>query len=294
MAKALSLSVSGPRVKRGLGRAGLYLILIALGVIFAFPLFWTVSSSLKTAPEMFAYPPPLLPKSPQWVNYKRVFTLVRYPYGRWALNTLFIVAAATLGTIITSSVVGYSFARFEYRGRDVLFLITLSTMMLPAEVTLIPRFILFHKLGWINTLKPLWVPLWFGGGAFNIFLVRQFIMSLPRELDEAALIDGASYLRVFTTILLPLCKPVIATMGIIAFMAHWNDFLGPLIYLNSPEKFTISLGLQFFKQLREVGGEPLQHILMAACTLSFLPCIVVFFAGQKYFVQGVVLSGLKG
>jgi len=146
----------------------------------------------------------------------------------------------------------------------------------------------------VDTLQPLWVPFWFGGGAFYIFLLRQFFLTLPIELDEAALIDGAGYVRVFWSVLLPLCKPVIATVAIIAFMAHWSDFMGPLVYLNTPEKFTISVGLQFFQDLREVGGKPLQHILMAATTLSIIPCIVVFFAGQRYFVRGIVMTGLKG
>jgi multiple sugar transport system permease protein len=269
-------------------------IIIALCVIFGFPLFWTLMSSLKTPAEMFAFPPPILPAVPQWNNYLNVLIIPRIPVMLWALNSTIVVALATAGTLITASVVAYSFARFEYRGRDLLFLITLATLMLPTEVTLIPQFVLFHKLGWINTLKPLWVPYWFGGGAFAIFLMRQFFMSLPQDLDEAALIDGASYVRIFWSILLPLCKPALATLGIITLIATWSDFLGPLIYLNSPEKFTVSVGLHFFKQSPDVGGEPLQHLLMAACILSMLPTIVIFFLGQRFFVQGIVMSGIKG
>jgi multiple sugar transport system permease protein len=262
--------------------------------MFGFPLFWTLMSSLKTAPEMFAFPPPLVPAVPQWDNYRDVLIIPRIPVLRWAWNSTIIVVLGTLGTVMSASLVAYSFARFEYRGRDTLFLITLATLMLPAQVTLIPQFVLFHRLGWVNTLLPLWVPLWFGGGAFAIFLMRQFFLSIPRDLDEAALIDGASYLRIFWSILLPLTKPVLATLGIITIIDLWGDFLGPLIYLNSPEKFTVSVGLRFFNNTPEVGGEPMQHLLMAACILSMIPVIVVFFLGQRFFVQGIVMSGIKG
>ncbi|MCB0060563.1 MAG: carbohydrate ABC transporter permease [Caldilineaceae bacterium] len=272
----------------------LYILVIALCLMFGFPLFWTLMASLKTSPEMFAYPPVILPEVPQWSNYMRVVVLERLPVLQWLWNSTWVVVMATGGSVITAALVGYSFARFEYRGRDALFMITLATMMLPAQVTLIPQFVLFHRLGWINTLLPLWVPFWFGGGGFAIFLMRQFFLTLPRDLDEAALIDGASYARIFWSILLPLCKPVLATLAIITVIATWGDFLGPLIYLNSPEKFTISVGLQFFNTVPEQGGEPLQHILMAACILSMLPMIIIFFLGQRFFVQGIVMSGIKG
>ena len=275
-------------------RVSLYLIILALSVLFGFPLFWTLMSSLKTAAEMAAFPPVIIPDIFQWGNYNSVLHISRIPVIFWVMNTFTVVILTTLGTVLTASIVAYSFARFEYRGRDAFFMITLATMMLPAEVTLIPQFILFYKLGWIDTLRPLWVPSWFGGGAFAIFLVRQFFLSLPRDLDEAALIDGAGYFRIFWSILLPLCKPIIATLGIITFIASWSDFLGPLIYLNSPAKFTISVGLRFFSNTPEVGGEPMQHLLMAACILSMIPTVALFFLGQRYFVQGIVMSGIKG
>jgi len=276
------------------GRIILYILVISLSILFGFPLFWTLMSSFKTAVEMAAFPPVIIPETFQWDNYNRVLLIPRIPVTVWAMNSAIVVTLTTLGTVITASLVAYSFARFEYRGRDALFMITLATMMLPAEVTLIPQFILFFKLGWINTLMPLWVPSWFGGGGFAIFLIRQFFLSLPRDLDEAALIDGANYLRIFWSILLPLCKPILATLGIITLMASWGDFIGPLIYLNSPSKFTVSIGLQFFKNSPEVGGEPMQHLLMAACVLSMIPTIALFFLGQRYFVQGIVMSGIKG
>lgn len=276
------------------GRVLLYAVVLALCALFGFPLFWTLMSSLKTSAEMFAFPPPIFPEIPQFQNYTRALTMDRIQTVRWFWNSTYVVILATAGTVITASLVAYSFARFEYRGRDTLFFITLATMMLPAQVTLIPQFVLFFKLGWINTLNPLWVPFWFGGGGFAIFLMRQFFLSLPRDLDEAALIDGANYFRIFWSILLPLCKPILATLAIITIIATWGDFLGPLIYLNSPEKFTISIGLHFFNGSPEVGGEPMQHLLMAVCILSMLPVIIIFFLGQRFFVQGIVMSGIKG
>lgn len=269
-----------------------YALTIALAVIFIFPFFWTVSSSLKQPFEIFSFPPTMFPSVPQWVNYATV--LQKVPFVTWVLNSLIVVVLYTGGVVVTSSLVAYSFARFEYRGRDILFMITLGTMMLPSQVTLIPQFILFNALGWINTLLPLWVPAWFGGGAFFIFLLRQFFMSLPNDLDEAALIDGASYLGIFWSILMPLCKPALATVAIISFIGSWNDFLGPLIYLNSPEKFTVALGLNFFQNVPESAGMPMQHLLMAASVMAILPCLILFFSFQRYFVEGIVLSGIKG
>ncbi len=287
------LPVSPRQASYILGRVLTYLIIFALCVLFGYPLFWTAMSSLKTIPEMFSFPPILIPAVPQWANYWTVLN-IDYPVGRWFSNSVLIVILTSFGTLITSSLVAYSFARFQYRGRDVLFMITLSTMMLPAQVTLIPQFVLFYKLGWVNTHLPLWVPHWFGGGAFAIFLMRQFFLTLPLDLDEAALIDGAGYFRIFWSILMPLCKPVLATLAIITIIASWSDFLGPLIYLNTPEKFTVSVGLQFFNAVPEVGGEPMQHLLMAACVMSMVPIILMFFFGQRFFVQGIVMSGIKG
>jgi len=282
------------KVTGGLWRAFLYGFIILLCLMFGFPIFWTLMSSLKTPAEMAAFPPVIIPTELQWENYRQVLMVPRIPVVRWAFNSTLVVALVTTGAVITSSLVAYSFARFNYRGRDVLFIITLATLMLPAQVTLIPQFVLFFRFGWINTIHPLWVPFWFGGGAFAIFLMRQFIMTLPRDLDEAALIDGAGYFRIFWSILLPLCKPVLATLSIIIVIDTWSDFLGPLIYLNSPDKFTIAVGLHFFKQSPEVGGQPLEHLLMAACILSMIPMITIFFLGQRFFVQGIVMSGIKG
>ena len=273
----------------------LYLVVFSLALVFGFPFFWTVSSSLKTAPELFAYPPPLLPARPQWGNYVRVMSVFRHPVSRWFVNSVFVVTMSSLGTLLSATCVAYGLARFRFRGKDLLFMVTLMTMMLPGQVTLIPQFIMFNKVRWVNTFRPLWVPSWFGGSAFNIFLLRQFFLTLPIELDEAARIDGAGYWRTLQTVLLPLCRPVLATVAIISFMGKWGDFMGPLIYLNRPRMFTVALGLRYFHVTPDAeSGDPLQHILMAATVLSVLPCIAIFFAGQAYFVRGIVMSGIKG
>ncbi len=270
----------------------IYFGMIVLGIIFIFPFFWTVSSSLKQVWELTTFPPTWLPEDPQWNNY--IYVLTKVPFMLWTWNSVVVVALSTIGTVLSASIVAYSFARFRYRGRNLIFGITLATLMLPAQVTLIPQFVLFHKLGWIETIRPLWIPHWFGGGAFFIFLFRQFFMSLPRELDEAALIDGASYPRIFWSIILPLSGPVMATVAVISFIAGWNDFVNPLIYLHTPDKYTLAIGLNYFRSLPETSGMPTQHLLMAASVMVIAPVLIIFFAAQRYFVQGIVLSGIKG
>lgn len=269
-----------------------YMMLSLAAVIFFFPFFWTVMTSIKKPSELLLFPPTVFPETPQWQNYARVFE--KAPFLLWTRNTLYLVILGTVGMLLSASLAAYGFARFKFRGKDLLFVLTLGTMMLPAQVTLIPKFVLFHKLGWINTFKPLWVPAWFGGGAFAIFLLRQFMMQLPRDLDEAAIIDGASYFRVFWNILLPLCKPVLATLAVISIIGNWNNYLGPVIYLRDDEQFTLAVGLTRFQNLPEQGGMPTQHLLMAASIMTTTPLIVLFFAAQRYFVQGIALTGLKG
>lgn len=268
-----------------------YVMLGAMAVIFLFPFFWTISSSLKSPFELYLFPPVWIPSELNWWNYTRV--LEKVPFLGWIFNSVWVVVLATSGIVLTSSLAAYAFARFTFRGRDLVFLATLGTMMLPSQVTLIPQFVLFHQLGWINSLLPLWVPFWFGGTAFDIFLIRQFLMTLPRDLDEAARIDGAGDFRVLWQVLLPLCKPVLATVAVISFIARWNDFIEPMIYINSAELFTVAVGLNFFRSVPE-SGIPLDHLLMAASVMTTLPCIVLFFLAQRFFVQGIVLSGIKG
>ena len=275
-----------------IGRVILFIVLVVLALVFEFPIYWTISSSLKAPYEILNYPPLLFPAVPQWGNYVRVF--IKEPFLEWIGNTVFVVGLATLGAVLSASLVAYSFARFRYRGRDLMFLITLGTLMLPAQVTLIPQYILWSKVGFVNTLFPLWLPQWFGGGAFNIFLLRQFILTIPRELDDAALIDGANRFQIYRTIILPLCLPALATVVIIEFLADWSDYLTPLVYLNSQEMYTLSLGLSLFRNYPETGGLPQQHLLMAASVMTALPPVILFFAAQRYFVRGIVLSGIKG
>ena len=284
---------SGQAGRSRVGHGLLVALLVFLALIFIFPFFWTVSSSLKAPSEILTYPPQLVPAVPQFRNYVRVYELS--PFAKWIVNTLFVVGLGTLGAVLSSALVAYSFARFRYRGRDFIFMCTLATMMLPAQVTLIPQYIIWaNYLGLANTLYPLWVPQWFGGGAFFIFLLRQFFLTIPRELDEAALIDGANRFGIFWTILLPLCVPALATVTIISFISNWDDYLTPLIYLNSQTQYTLALGLSFFRNYPENGGLPQQHLLMAATVMTALPPVILFFAAQRYFVRGIVLSGLKG
>jgi ABC-type glycerol-3-phosphate transport system permease component len=287
---------SSRRRRRAILQVFLVLIAIVAGATFLFPFFWTVTSSFKTPAEVSAFPPVWIPRSPRFANYREVFE--RTFLTLWIANTSYITVLALMGSILSSAIAGYSFARFEYRGRDLLFFVTLGTMMLPAQVTLISRYLLFHRLGWINTFKPLWIPAWFGGGAFSIFLMRQFILSLPRELDEAALIDGASYVRVFWALIVPLCKPVLATAAVIGFIAHWNNYMDPLIYLHDRKKMVLAVGIDTMKQdsatMGANPGEPTFHLLMALCTLAIIPCVILFFSAQRYFVRGIVLSGIKG
>jgi len=280
------------RVQRSAARVLYYALAVASGLLFMAPFFWTVSSSLKAVTEIYDFPPAWLPAIPQWDNYVEVWR--RVPFATFTLNTLIITTLAVTGTLLTASLVAYSFARFRYPGRDLIFLLTLSTLMLPTEVTLIPTYLLFNRLGWLDTFLPLIVPYWFGGNAFSIFLMRQFFMTIPRELDDAARIDGAGFLRIFWNILMPLSGPALATLAVIGFINHWNDFLGPLIYLESRSNFTIALGLRYFQKSAGLGGEPMDHLLMAASVTFTLPCIIIFFLAQRYFVQGIALSGVKG
>jgi len=290
-ARRTRMSARG-RVQR-LGERGiLYIVVVLLVSVFTVPLFWTVASSLKAPTDLYVFPPILFPANPLFSNYPRAWNFV--PFGAFYLNTAIVTTLATTGAVLTSSLVAYGFARGRFPGREALFYVVLSTLMLPGEVTIIPKFLLFKELGWIDTFKPLIVPEWFGGGAFNIFLLRQFFMTIPRNFDEAATVDGAGSFRILWNILLPLCSPAIITVAILTFLNHWNDFFDPLIYLNSAENFTLSLGLRHFQIAPTEGGEPKEQMLMAAVLMAALPCIVLFFVAQRYFVRGIVMSGIKG
>jgi multiple sugar transport system permease protein len=269
-----------------------YVVATVVAILFALPFVWTIGSSLKDMTEIFKFPPTLWPTTPRWQNYADVFRIA--PFGTFITNTAIITAAAMVGQILSASAVAYGFSRFRFPGRDALFFVVLSTMMLPWQVTIVPTFLLFRTLGWINTFWPLIVPSFFGGGAFYIFLLRQFFMTIPRDLDEAAKIDGANSVRIFWSILLPLAKPALATVAIFSFIEHWNEFIGPLIYLNSADKFTVSIGLRYFMASPFESDEPREAILMAGSLIVATPPLVLFFVAQKYFVRGIVTTGLKG
>jgi len=282
-----------PTLARWMPRVLLHLAVLILAAMFGIPFFWTLMSSLKTPREIYVFPPQWLPKVPQWNNYVEIFR--QAPLLRFARNTAIITALAMAGQLITASLVAYGFARFRFPGRDILFIVLLSTMMLPTQVTIIPTFIMFKLMGWLDTYRPLTIPAYFGGGAFAIFLFRQFFLTIPREFDEAAKIDGANSLWTFLTILIPLAKPVMITMAIFSFLGHWNDYFGPLIYLSSVEKFTLALGLSYFRRIVTAGvGKPTEHLMMAASTVILLPSLLVFAILQRYFTQGIIMSGIKG
>jgi ABC-type glycerol-3-phosphate transport system permease component len=288
---------AGRRHSRG-RRALLHGLTAGLACFALFPFVWTVASSLKTPSELVLFPPPLLPYQFQWKNYAEMTTVI--PFWRWVYNSLFVTVLSTVGAVVSASLVAYSFARFRYPGRDVFFILTLATIMLPVEVTIIPTYVIFFHLGWVNTPWPLIVPQWLGGGAFNIFLLRQFIMSLPRDLDEAARVDGASYLQILRHILLPLCVPALATAAIITAIANWDAFLGPFIFINTRDNLLLAVGIREFQSQGAatggavVGGLRRDHLLMAASTLMTLPVVLLFFLCQRYFVRGAVMSGIKG
>ncbi len=258
-------------------------------VAFVMPLYIMIVMALKTPNEIATTSAWAWPKDLTWENFSTVLSNPNVSFKLFFKNTLVIAILSTTGVIVSSSLVAYAFARLRFRGRDRLFLLLLSTMMLPAVVTMIPTYVLYKYLNWIDTFYPLWVPAWFGGGAFNIFLLRQFFMGIPRELDEAALLDGASHSTIFWRIILPLSKPALATVGIFAFIYNWKDFMGPLLYLNSPEKQTLELGLQTYRSLQNEQW----HLLMAGSVLVMIPLIVLFLIGQKAFVKGIVMTGGK-
>lgn len=272
-------------------RIGLiYAALLALGVLFSTPVVWMLSSSLHTLPEVFAQPYQWLPSPPQWQNYVRAVTILPVPRFLW--NTIVITAPVMVATALSSALVAYGFARFRFPGRDVLFSLCLATMMLPGQVTMIPLYILFARLGWVDTYLPLIVPALFGS-PFYIFLLRQFFLTIPPDSEEAALIDGASRLRIWWSIILPQARPALATVLIFTFIGTWNDFFGPLLYLNSPEKATLTLGLNLMKTQVLGSGVVEWNVLMAASLLVLLPNVILFFLAQKHFIKGISMGAVK-
>ena len=265
-----------------------HIVLIAIGIVLLAPLAWLVSTSLKSSGAIFVMPPRWIPDPIRWENYPEA--LEAQPFVRFFFNTLIITVLATFGTLLTASMAAFAFARLRFPWRAFWFSVVVSTLMLPSIVTMIPTFILFRSLKWIDTFMPLIVPYWFGGGAFNIFLLRQFFMTIPLELDEAARMDGASNYRIYAQIILPLAKPALATVTIFSTIAHWNEFVMPLIYLHSTDKWTMAIGLQGFSGLYATQW----NWLMAASTMMVLPLIVLFFSAQRYYLEGIQMSGIAG
>jgi len=266
------------------------IVLLTLGAaVIMVPFFWMISTALKAQGNLYLYPPQWIPDPLVWSNFREVWNTV--PFATFARNTAVIVTLVMIGTLLSCSFSAYGFARLRAPGRDLIFMIVLATMMLPGAVTLVPTYIAFNKLGWINSIRPLVVPAFFGS-PFYIFMLRQFYLSIPKELEESGRIDGASSFRIWWDVMLPLTKPALATVAVFTFFATYNDFFGPLIYLNDQSKQTIAVGLSYFTGSRNVG--PQMHLLMAMTILSTIPSLIVFLFAQRYFVQSIVTTGLKG
>jgi multiple sugar transport system permease protein len=278
------------RRKKQIGVGVVYALLIVGSLIFMLPLIFMVSTSFKSFNEINSYPPTFFPT--EWLpsNYPEAWTYQNTNFPRWTANTLIIIAATLPGVVLTSSLCAYGFARLQFPGRRIWFWLVLASIMLPPQVTLIPLYILFFNLGWLNTFLPLIIPAWFGGGALNIFLLRQFYMQIPKELDEAAIIDGATHLTIWWRIYMPLSRPALVSVTLLTVLGIWNDFFGPLIYLTSPDNYTLALGLNMFRGLFTTRTD----YIMAISTLMVLPMVVMFLLAQRYIVQGFVTSGLKG
>jgi multiple sugar transport system permease protein len=267
-----------------------------VGLIFVFPVIWMVLASTRTDAEIFQWPPVIIPHHWTWSNYGDAFsygnagcTLLTCNFARYTRNTVIIAGLNVLGTILSCSLSAYAFSRVNWRGRGFVFLIVLSTMLLPYPVTLIPLYIIFKNLGLVGTFGPLIVPAFFGN-AFFIFLLRQFFMTIPRELDEAAFIDGAGHLGIFMRVILPLSRPALAVVALLTFLNNWTDLFGPMIYLTDTSQFTLSLGLQEFRGAHTFHWS----LLMAASVLFILPIVILFVVAQRTFIQGITMTGLKG
>lgn len=261
-----------------------YVLMTIIGIILLIPLLWMVFTSLKPMEEIVRYPPTFFPEKIVWENY--LDTIAAFPFWRYARNTLFITVLVVIGNVLSNSFIAYGFAKLDFPGKKLMFALVLSTMMIPGFVTMIPQYVLFSKIGWVGTYLPLIVPSFFGN-AFNIFLMRQFYLSINNELIEAAEIDGANHLYIWSHLMLPLTKPALITIAINSFNAAWNDFLGPLLYIQDQEKYTLQIGLQVFQNQATTQW----NYLMAGATLVLIPTILLFFFAQRYFIEGMDLTG---
>ena len=283
----LATSHAPQRLNRITRRTLSHLLLLIGCAVMALPFIWMFLSSLKTDPEIFVFPPRWLPETPQWSNYRTVMESM--PFGWFIFNSFKIATLAMIGQVLSCSLAAYAFARIRFPGRETVFVIWLACLMIPYQVNLIPQYLLFRSFGWLDTHYPLIVPNFFGG-VFGTFLLRQFFLTIPNELEDAARIDGCRRFGIYWRIFLPLAKPALATLGVFVFMSNWNNLLGPVVYLSSYEKMTLTVGLAFFR-----GQYTTQWaLLMAGAVISVIPIILIYAAAQQYFVRGVVLSGLKG
>ena len=277
------------RSSRRWASAVTYILLGVFSAFCVFPFLWLVRSSLMTSREMFTLPPALLPARAQWRNYSDLFQVL--PFGRYFLNTLLIVAINVLGAVLSNTLIAYAFARIRFRGRKIMYALCLATLMLPQTVTMIPLFVEWKLLHGINTYAPLTV-LSFFGNAFYIFMLHQFFKTIPLEYDEAAFVDGANYFQIVRDVIAPMSKPAIAVVALFTFLASWNDFMGPFLYINDQTKYTLSLGLKYLISGYSVIGQ--WQVLMAASVLIVLPVALIFFAMQRYFIEGLTMAGIKG
>ena len=269
-------------------KAVLYLFVLILLVCFVFPFFWMLRTSLMEINQIFQLPPVFIPDPLYWQNYPgafNTFTLLQFIGNSFIISILSVV-----GSVFTSSLCAFGFSRIQWKLRNPIFTVVLCSMMLPYAVTIIPTYLGWNAVGGVDTYLPLILPYWCGGGAMYIFLLRQFFLSIPKELDESAIVDGAGYFKIYYKIILPLTKPALIVVTLFSFQASWNDFLSPIIYINTTDKYPMSVGLQLFSSSYSVAyGQ-----LMAAAVIAILPCIILFFIGQKYFVEGIALTGIKG
>ncbi|MCL6510359.1 MAG: carbohydrate ABC transporter permease [Anaerolineae bacterium] len=279
---------SSARLRRTIGLVVLQIGLTLFLITFLAPAFWMVSSSLKASTEVFQHPIVWIPQTPQWSNYAKVFQTL--PFAKFAWNTFVVVALAVIGTVLSTAIVAYGLARLNFPGRRIIFGLMVATIMLPEIVTLIPRFIMFRTFRWIDTLAPLTVPFWFALTTLYVFLMYQFLRGIPAELDEAATIDGANRWQILWMVVLPLCKPVIATIAVFALIQHYNEFLTPLIYLNRLDNWTLALGVRALNDSNVANWE----LVFAASTLMLIPVLTLFVIAQRYFVQGIALTGFGG
>jgi ABC-type glycerol-3-phosphate transport system permease component len=286
----VSRATSRAKVRSTLGLVALQVFMSLLVTTFLVPTIWMVLSSFKASTELFVHPIKWFPDTWLWQNYVVAATVFPVGFGRFALNTMIVTVVATLGTVVSSVVVAYSFARLRWPGRDFCFALLLATVMLPEVVTLVPRFIMFRNFHWVGTFLPLTAPFWFGTATFYVFLIRQFLRGIPMELEDAARIDGASRLRTLWQILMPLSKPVLATVAIFSALQHYNDFLGPLIYLNRMDTWTMALAVRSYNSNYAAQWE----MIFAVSTMMLIPMVILFIVAQRYFVRGITLTGFGG